>query len=363
MKNNARNSNIELLRIIAMGMIVMGHFIGQSGYAVQPMSHVDRFLVLLLSRASRIGVNVFLIVGAWYLVDMRFKAVRVFKLYGTMLFYSSVFTLVALAIGSSASLKDIGRGFLPFFGRALWFVSAYITLLVATPFLNDFFRLGERKQKGFLILGFILICGVSTLPEVQEGYLVDSLWFWFVYLAVGFCKKKVLSGQTKMFEQSKCWAVIGILVYVALVLTVYAEVCCPGNRIVSLAAKLSGQYLSDIKTLPNFFIAFLVTQYFFNLKPRTHAIVNRAASYTLSVYCFHQVPALIPVVWNYFSCKNFDFLHFKWLIPVAIYAAIFFVVILIEEVVRKPIGKWMLSLQLVQRLIERLDQLMSFPPA
>lgn len=61
-KCNIRNSNIELLRIVAMFFIVAGHFITQSGNVVYSFC-VNDYILILLDPASRIAVNVFLIVG------------------------------------------------------------------------------------------------------------------------------------------------------------------------------------------------------------------------------------------------------------------------------------------------------------
>ena len=53
-----RNSNIELLRILAMFMIVSGHFIGQSGIAKCNQS-LDEFGLIFFGSGMRIAVNVF----------------------------------------------------------------------------------------------------------------------------------------------------------------------------------------------------------------------------------------------------------------------------------------------------------------
>ena len=60
-----RHSSIELLRILAMLMIVAGHFLCQSGVAA---AH-GGFTVSLFGSGARWACNLFLLVGCWFMVD------------------------------------------------------------------------------------------------------------------------------------------------------------------------------------------------------------------------------------------------------------------------------------------------------
>ena len=83
-----RKSNYELMRIVAMIMIVMGHFWGQSNYAELAAGY-SYYLGGILSHGSRIAVNVFLFMGIWFMLEGEFKASRILKLY---------FNLIALIL-------------------------------------------------------------------------------------------------------------------------------------------------------------------------------------------------------------------------------------------------------------------------
>lgn len=78
-KSKSRNTNIELVRIIAMLFIIMGHFVGQTNFN-QDSSSVNGILITLLSCGARIFTNVFLIIGVWFMVDSRFGAKKILKL-------------------------------------------------------------------------------------------------------------------------------------------------------------------------------------------------------------------------------------------------------------------------------------------
>lgn len=188
-RSKTRNSNIEMLRIIAMFFIVAGHFISQSGNISYSFCLND-FILVFLGSGSRIAVNVFLIVGIWYMVDSKFSAERILKLYIQVITYSVPITIIMIFLNrENVSLKDFARGFLPFWGRGLWFASAYITLMMFKPLLDKI--LNWRKNELCLLIGLLLvfISLVSTLPDVQEGYVIDSVWFLVVYLFIGYIKR------------------------------------------------------------------------------------------------------------------------------------------------------------------------------
>ena len=74
-----RQSNFELLRLVAMLAIVAGHFVSQS--AVGHASGAAGTVASILSSGPRLAVNLFLLVGCWFMVDAKFKAERLLKLY------------------------------------------------------------------------------------------------------------------------------------------------------------------------------------------------------------------------------------------------------------------------------------------
>lgn len=80
-----RRSGLELLRIIAMFLIVFGHFCGQSDVMRFIELHsATAVIVAILGNASRVSVNLFLIVAVWFMVGRDFKAERLIKTWVTV---------------------------------------------------------------------------------------------------------------------------------------------------------------------------------------------------------------------------------------------------------------------------------------
>lgn len=86
-RHGKRESNFELLRILAMMMIVCGHLVSQGlcpNYSAGYNLHIS---IAFISSMSRIAVSIFLLIGTYFMVDTSFKANRILNLYGQLAFW------------------------------------------------------------------------------------------------------------------------------------------------------------------------------------------------------------------------------------------------------------------------------------
>ena len=68
-----RNANIELLRLIAMGMVVVLHGMDKGRNLLNPGAYpsVNVFLAWLIESFSVVAVNVFILISGYFLVKSR----------------------------------------------------------------------------------------------------------------------------------------------------------------------------------------------------------------------------------------------------------------------------------------------------
>lgn len=279
-----RKSNLELLRILAMLAIVSGHLLSQSGLTA--VTGTNLVLASLLGSGVRIGVNVFLILGVWFMVDATFKAERIVRLYLEVCFYSVPITICMFLMGEAGGLRNVFQGLFPFFGRSVWFASAYISLIALSPFLNHFFTLPVRTQRTFLAVLILFFCLVPTIPcSTPLDYLADFTWFCVVYLVIGMIKK---GNMLARLRGAKRFVLAGCLVYLALA----------GMRLVPAVRPIADYWIVNIKSLPNFLCAFLVFLGFLRLDFGVVKGINLAARSVFAVYIVHQTPAFIHFQWH-----------------------------------------------------------------
>lgn len=295
-KKKERSSNFELLRIFAILAIILGHFIGQSG-CYDILSGTNLLIATFLGSAHRIAVSVFLIMGIWFMVDAKFKASRVLNLYGQLIFYTvSIFTILKIYHVHISLFKTI-RTFFPFFSFALWFVSAYIILILLSPFLNKILELERTILKKFLIILFIFIPLLSTMWIHMDTKLCVIFYFMYAYLYVGYFKKY-------LYQKFKLNKYIGLiiagLIYITFVLLKYYFL---QTHNLGILYKIITNYLGDYKSIPNLLISLPVFYFFLNLKIGSNKIINFISKSVLATYIIHQTPCFIVFLWhNIYKC-------------------------------------------------------------
>lgn len=139
-KSLQRDSNMELLRIVAMSMILCGHFI----------FHGLKKIVWFESPFTICGVNLFFLISGWF--GIRFSVRSIVKLTVTTLFFLLV-NLVILAIFKPEFSKELYKVFLtPIEASGLWFIMIYLGLLCFAPVLQaGLEHLSDKKLFIFLI--------------------------------------------------------------------------------------------------------------------------------------------------------------------------------------------------------------------
>lgn len=75
---NSRNTGLDLLRIMAMLMILTLHYLGKGG-ALQVEGKTS-YIVWFLEISCMVAVNVYILISGYFLVDSKFSWKKVFKL-------------------------------------------------------------------------------------------------------------------------------------------------------------------------------------------------------------------------------------------------------------------------------------------
>lgn len=351
-----RNSNIELLRIISMLCIVAGHFVSQSNILkVYNVSNFNIVLLNIISNGSRIATNIFLMIGTWFMTDSSYKTKNVLRIYGQVAFYSIPITIIVAILGLNNSTKDILRGLMPFFGRPLWFASAYMTLLLVSPFLKKIIEWNIKELRLFVIILFVSISLVSTLPDIQESYVLDFCWFMYMYIFMGYMKK------TDFFRNSKkhknLILIIGLGIYFLLAFgNAICKIYADDYPILFKIKVIITQYIQDIKTVPNYICAFTIFTFFVSLEEKNNKIINYFASTSFGVYIFHQVPAFINILWyDIFQCNKWKFPEFMFLDTILTVIIVYIMGSVLDIIRKKFIERKFLNNKIANYLCKKMD--------
>lgn len=137
-----RKSNFELLRILAMFLIVLFHGFTHINVSSSLNPEYDTFssnqlICFIFGSWGSLGVGLFFLISAHFTVGhSKFNAKKIFKLILMTIFWSLVLGLLFEHSGIMQITKATIKGVLAPFLGSYWFITAYILLYIISPFLD-----------------------------------------------------------------------------------------------------------------------------------------------------------------------------------------------------------------------------------
>lgn len=335
-----RQSNLELLRIVAMLLVLIVHadFLAlgvPDVYDVRhhPYASLSRYEVQSL---ALVCVNVYIMISGYFGIRPRWKNVMSF-------IFMVMFWRVAVFLGYDATggprphnAMTVFRLMIP--GYEDWFVQAYVLLLFLAPIINAYIERTRVKSLclfvglyyAFQIVFQILIGGVYMLFD--SGYSVLS--FIGLYIIGGLFRK------TKVAERLSAGRWLGAYVLWSIFV---------GGFIFSLMfltsrsyPKLMGMFraYNGVNVMTGAMLLFLG---FARMKFQNR-FVNIVAASTFAVYLFHMHPFVCPFYLD--ACRylydNYSTLPYIGLIS-ALIAGVFTFAVCVDKI-RMLLWRFLLSL-------------------
>lgn len=182
-----RNSNFELLRLLAMAMVVVGHLcMVDFRLDVHSVVCAEPWLCFLkfgLERLAGVAVDMFILISGYFCIRPKVKSIF-------NLFYTIVFWRFATAFGQwMCGVESADVLFSPNVLNPLniWFVKAYLILLLLSPLLNKFVEASDKRSLLRYIGVFYLVAFISDfiIPIKFWGVFgggYSAIWFVELYL-------------------------------------------------------------------------------------------------------------------------------------------------------------------------------------
>lgn len=209
----SRQANFELLRIVAMFMIVGLHYLVKGKAVTSPLEELalNGYIAWLLEAFFLVAVNVYVILSGYFGLDMNYSWKRPLRIWGQVWFYSVVIGMICMVLEmQELDIYQIFMYVFPTVTDHYWFATAFILLSFCMPFLQA--GAVQMEHKTFIIvLGmFLLVMSISKsvlpmeLPWDNGGY--DVVWFLCLYLTGLYLRRFGLP-----ILQGKVWK--GLVVY------------------------------------------------------------------------------------------------------------------------------------------------------
>lgn len=306
-----RSSNIELLRIVSMFMIILFHF---SVHGAWPESGplASDVAVEMLSFGGKLGVNCFVLITGYFMVQSRLKLASLLRVLLETWFYSfTILFIFLLADPSLVTEAKLRKAVLPVISGEYWFITCYLALMVVSPLLNLAWRhLSAPNKSRVMAIGFVML---SLLPTASTFNPIgsDLVWFFYIYLLGGWVRERFEAQRTCAGAAGAVgrldpatfiarWgggrtAILGVLfVWASMAVIGYAQRAWGFDLI--FPDYFVWQYM-----VPTFFASVGLLLAFQRLVIPPLGWVNTVAKTTLGIYLIHDNPIMRAWIWPHFA--------------------------------------------------------------
>lgn len=317
-QKNMRQSNFELLRIIAMLIIIAHHYVVLSGiteffdYDTLPS---NMLFLQFLGWGGKMAINIFVLISAYFICLKNLIWAKVLKLILEILFYNLSVTVVLMLFGIfpckiSSVLKMV---FEPITSIGYEFVGSFIVFYLFVPFLNILIRQLTKKQHFNLMIFSVIVFSVFyTLSAFQASRYV--LWFFVLYFIGSYIRK-----YPNVYTDDKKYGLWASIFFLALSwLSIYAidrfgyrmgfhnyyYFCCDSQKILALCLSIS------------------VFVWFKNINFRDNKMINSLAASAFGVLLIHSNSReMRHFLWN--DILNVPGMYSSTLLPIHFILSIF----------------------------------------
>lgn len=357
-----RNGGTEILRIIAMLMIISHHFAVHGGIEYHSQFTMNNIFVNAMEFGGKLGVNIFVLITGYYSYKSKFSSSKILKLISSAVFYSIILTIVSVLVGAVVFRKKLllQASFPMFLGQNYWFVSIYIILYCLTPLLNAGINSISKNMHKFILL--TLLSAYCFLPntiglvfKTFDYGISTTIWFVTIYLLGAYLKKypaKFL--ENKIITTTYMFLSI-ITILIGTTLNLYIESSGINNRWLNIVGRIIGDTgLYDIMPL---FVALFMFLVFKNLNLNTPNWIMCIASSTFGIYLIHDNGVFRTYLWNDI-CKLTTMVNKPYFIPYSILCVIliFTICAMIEILRQKYIESKFFSIPLVKKATNKIDE-------
>lgn len=274
-----RHSGMELLRIIAMALVVLAHLdFWALGYPTHKLCATDMqhaAYQYFVEFFALVCVNCYIFISGWFSIKPRFKG------FANLLFQIFFYNLLIYLICAFTGYVPLSfKHFIHHLNVLThWFIPSYIGLYLLSPVLNLFIENASKRQSLITVVAFVLL-------DVLLGWVHDYLGFNGGYSLLHFMVIYMIARYIKMhggrvFSLNKKWdmlvyCLISTLVPLIVVVSYYQA---PSLWIV--AGKLFW-YNNPLIIISSVYFSLFFTKLNFQSK-----FVNTVGASSFAVYLIH----------------------------------------------------------------------------
>ena len=345
-----RNSNFELMRIIAMLMIIITHII-YYGNTIQNSTNSTFTLINELIRfLTIVHVDLFVLLCGYFNSKTKFKLSKVINLYSATFFYVVVIMIILGCFHlEKFNYMSYIRGFL-LIDDFYWFIKSYIFLYLISPFINKLIQgLKQNDYKKLLVVIFIIISIIPYITGnrglfINNGYTLYN--FIFLYLIGAYIRKYPISNCIVFSSlTNRAYRTIALILFFTFTLINFSITKTATTLIGcnSLIDELSHNIINESLGYENPFIILQAISLFLYFESLTinSRFINKVASLVFGVYLIHDHIYLRNHIYNWLKIKDIIIKDTFFIFYIFLSVLIIFIICCIIEYIRQVIFKFM----------------------
>ncbi len=289
---HSRNYGVDLLRIVAMFMVLFLHILGNGGilFEVEVLS-AHGIVAWFFEMATFSAINCYGVISGYVGVNAKYKYSNLVLLWLQVATYSTVITLIYhLRYPAMVPVQNVWKALMPICNGQYWYVTAYAGMFLLMPLLSGGAKSLSKKQ--FKVTLIALFVALSVLPSIFNrdifatlwGY--STLWLSFLYLLGAYIK---LHGFFKNSVKVSL-ALYGICTIISWAVKLWEEHISTAGKYADLASGFIAQYTSPTMLLSG--VALFVVFANLSVPERVSKAVRVISPCAFGVYIIHAHPLL-----------------------------------------------------------------------
>lgn len=355
MQKQIKQSNIELLRIVAMLMIVLHHFCVHGIFPYwhnnsTTLDYINNVIVSIFYCGGKLGVDIFVLITGYFMINSSFKLKKALNIYLQTFIYSILFLIIAYIYNDHhVPSKILNSSLFPFGGNAYWFITTYLMLYLLTPCLNHFIKTASKNTLNSLLL--ITTIFWVIIPTFTHGDYAFSklLWFIYLYFIGAAIKTKSFANILNNYKLFKNLSITSLVFWISFALIK----CLKTNLNLYNICKPA-----DLNTIFTLSIAIFLFLLFKNMNIKENKLINTVSTSVLGVYLFHDNDIVRPFLWkNILDVSNYMNSPYLILIMIFCCTCIFIIGIFLDKIIKLIFNK---TITQICNKIEKLNLLKNY---
>lgn len=341
-----RNTSIELLRILALIMIVFYHMsIYSNVNLLSDGISINKLFFQFIQCCGKVGSNIFILISGFFCVKKStFKLSKLLQLWCEVFFYS-VILYVVFNYNNLFSLNLIDA-LAPISSGMWWFMSCYFIIFLISPFLKKMLEKLSKKefQRLLYILSFLWI--VIPTFSLYSMQLNNFLWLLFIFI-IGIY---IGIYDIKISKKANLIAIISVFAFYLLFVLGFDILGIKVNSVFSQHAT----YMFGQNYIPTVLLSVSLFILFKNLNMKTNKHINLISTSTLGVYLIHDNPYFRNYIWGNVFIKEFYTSEY-FILYVIGFAFSLFIILSLIDIIRNVLFKHTISRVIDNLRISNID--------